>query len=119
MQRGVSNLKVSLALVVVFMLLMAAGCVSSQSRAEKDVASVTQDIVTVKGKVKAVSVEDGVITIKPRKSGKVTIGFDGGTSFKGMASAKEIKKGQPVKILYKTEGDKKKAVTVEKLLDGC
>ncbi len=119
MQRGVSRAKKVLALMLVYVLLLAAGCVSSQSSAEADAALAAQGILTVKGKVKEVSLEDGIITVRPKKGGKVTVGFNAETVFKGVASAGEIEKDQPVKILYKEEGGKKMAVSVEKLLGGC
>ena len=119
MERGISKAKGLLALALVFMLLMAAGCVSSQNSAKAEAELAAQGIFIVKGKMKAVSLADNTITIRPKKGGKVTVGFNSETAFKGVASAGEIEKDQPLKILYKTEGDRKMAVTVEKLLGGC
>ncbi len=73
-----------------------------------------------KGTIKQVSKSRQRIVIKPEKGERIKIYIDGQTSFVKMNSFDEFKRGQQLKIWYTADGDKNKAVKIEKLPDvGC
>ncbi|MDD3813925.1 MAG: hypothetical protein PHZ02_04705 [Desulfocapsaceae bacterium] len=101
-----------LLLAFISLFFLASGCVSTQNG--------TADLgnnLTVKGKVQNISLEEGVMTIAPRKGDHVTVKFTEQTAVKG-GSLKEIVRFLPVRVIYSVEGGENIAVSIELLPQG-
>jgi hypothetical protein len=107
-----------LIVVLGYMFLLLPHIVLAQEGSEG--RSVDQEFVFVQGKARAISLENGTITVKPNKSKKIKIVIDAATTFKGASSLKDIEKANRVKVWYVLDGEDKKAVKIEKLPElGC
>jgi hypothetical protein len=88
------------------------------SIAQEDTTGMTleHDFLLVEGKVSSVSIESNELTVKPNKGKKVMVLVDSETIFLGeAASLLDIEKRQKVKVWYLTEGERNRAIKVEKI----
>lgn len=90
----------------------------------QDDASVDQslaaDALTIRGKVKTISLEEHTIVVKPRKGKQISVVYTEQTPLVGFESMEEIKRKQPLKIWYTVEGDINLAIKIEKIPEtGC
>ena len=82
--------------------------------------TVGQESYVVQGIVKEISPEAGGLLVKPDKGQAVQLVIDRNTSFAGVSSAAAIEKRQRVKAWYIPDGEKNRAVKIEKVPDlGC
>lgn len=108
-------------LIVVFgyIFLLAPNNILAQEELEG--RSVDQEFLLVEGKARAISLETNTLTVKPNKGKKMEFILDSATTFKGdVSSLKDIEKNNRLKVWYILDGDKKKALKIEKIPDlGC
>ena len=112
-----------------FMIALLAGCISllvsgvawSQSQnSTNDSSGQRVEALSIKGKVKSVSLETKAMLIKPKKGATLHITFNEQTTLIAFDSFDDIKEKQSVTIWYTVEGENNIAVKIEKAPDtGC
>lgn len=112
-----------------FIIALLAGCISllvsgaawSQSQnSTNDNSRQSIEALSIKGKVKSVSLETKTILIKPKKGATLNIFFNEQTTLIAFDSFDDIKEKQSVTIWYTVEGENNIAVKIEKAPEtGC
>jgi len=112
-----------------FMIALLAGCISllvsgavwSQSQSStNDSSRQSTEALSIKGKVKSVSLETKTILIKPKKGATLNISFNEQTTLIAFDSFDDIKEKQSVTVWYTVEGENNIAVKIEKAPEtGC
>lgn len=112
-----------------FMIALLAGCISllvsgaawSQSQSSTNDSSGQRiEALSIKGKVKSVSLETKTILIKPKKGATLNISFNEQTTLIAFDSFDDIKEKQSVTVWYTVEGENNIAVKIEKAPEtGC
>lgn len=95
---------------------LASGCVSTQNGATGS-AKMESNALTVKGRVKDISLRDGVLVVAPPKGDRVTIQINDQTPVNG-GVIQEVVKNIPVRVTYTVEKKKNVAVSIEILPQG-
>ena len=98
------------------LFLLVSGCFSTQSGSVGSENSHTNTL-TVKGKVQTISLQEGIMVVSPPKGSRVTLKFTPQTEVKG-GSLNEIKRFEPVRVIYAVEGGENSAVSIEILPQG-
>lgn len=98
------------------LFFLVSGCTSTQNGTTGS-ANIQENVMTVKGKVQKISLEEGIMVISPRKGDRVTVKFTEQTPVKG-GSLKEIVKFLPVRVIYSVDGGGNIAVSIEILPQG-
>lgn len=113
------KLRVGLVLLLAFVMIGGTvGCVAKNNSAGMP-ALQADGTMLVKGKARKVSVEQGILKVKAPKAKKaVEIKVTGETIFKNIASLAEIKKYQPVEVIYKVVGTENIAISVRPIPEG-
>ena len=112
-----------------FIIALLAGCISllvsgaawSQSQSSTNDSSGQRiEALSIKGKVKSVSLETKTILIKPKKGATLNISFNEQTTLIAFDSFDDIKEKQSVTVWYTVEGENNIAVKIEKAPEtGC
>ncbi len=105
-----------------FLFLFPAFQIGSDALADEDGRYVqgVEGADIFKGRVRSVSVEDGILTVRPRKGKKVEFSFTEQTVFVGFISLDEIEDNKDVTVWYFNDGEINQAVKIEKLPEqGC
>lgn len=85
---------------------------------QEDVSN--KDYLYVKGLVRSISPEQGLLTITPRDGHNITVILDSKTEFKGFFKLEELKIRQSVKVWYRPEKDRNIALKILKPMElGC
>ena len=103
------------------LLLASAGLTGSFARAAEMFEEMsTPDMIYVRGLISKVSIEKMQISVRPPKEKRVVITIDPDTAFEGVDSIGKLEKRQQVKVWYKPDGEKNRAVKIKKMMDlGC
>jgi hypothetical protein len=100
-----------------FLFLFTASFVAAQDSSSG--MSIAEPIF-IQGSVRKVAAEKNTIYLKASKGEKFQVLVAPETTFVGMSSLAELKKGKRLKIWYRLDGKDKKAVKIELLIDtGC
>jgi hypothetical protein len=80
----------------------------------------TQDYLFVKGIIRSVSPEDQTLTLKQKKGPNISFSIDKDTVFEGFYKLTELKRRQKIKVWYRPQQTKNRALKILKPLElGC
>jgi hypothetical protein len=102
---------------IIMMIFGAPGCVSTRNSASMPVLQADGSMI-VKGKVRRISVQQGILKIKLPKGDPVVVKFNKETICKNISSVAEIKKYQPLEVIYIVTGGDNIAISVKTIADG-
>ncbi|HIJ79314.1 MAG: hypothetical protein OEY01_10045 [Desulfobulbaceae bacterium] len=103
--------------ITMMLLLGATGCVSARNSVSYP-ALQTDGSMIVKGKGVKILVAEGILKIKPPKGDAVVVKLTKETIFKNIGSAAEIKKYQPLEVIYVVKGAENIAISVKIIAEG-
>ena len=108
------------AVLAAFGFVLLGAVIPPHALGEPDQTLIEDQALVIQGKVRSVAPETGELAVKPDKGERLTVVVDGYTKLQGFSALKELEKKQRVKVWYIVEGEKNKAVKVEKLPElGC
>jgi hypothetical protein len=100
----------------VLCILMLAMATALSGCAAKTAARPDGSLV-VKGKARHISLEKGILTVKPPEGEAVTVKLPPTTTYTNIR-VEEIKRGQPLEVIYKVEGPENMAIAVRAIQEG-
>ncbi len=111
------NKNTALVFVLMWCVLIFSTAIAQSQSSEGEVANLqqTQERLFVKGRVSHVSSEINTIVVKPNKGKRIEFLFNDQTIFKGFVFLNEIEDKHRIKVWYFTDGEKNRAVKVEKI----
>lgn len=101
-----------LAFIPLFLLI--SGCTENQTTGA---GKISNNTLTVKGKVQKISLEEGIMVVAPPKGERVTLKFTPQIAVKG-GTLKDITRFQPVQAVYTANKNENSAVSLEILPQG-
>ena len=103
-----------LLLAFIPLFLLVSGCTENKATGS---GKISNNTLTVKGKVQKISLEEGIMVVAPPKGERVTLKFTPQIAVKG-GTLKEITRFQPVQAVYTANKDENSAVSLEILPQG-
>ena len=100
--------------VAIMMICSVTGCVSSVSMPVLQ----ADGSMLIRGKLRRISVQEGIMKIKPPNGESVVVKLTKETIFKNFSEVADIKKYQPVEVVYVVEGADNLAISVKTIADG-
>jgi len=102
-----------LAAIVFALAALTAGCTPKNA-----IHTLDDGTMSIRGKAREIDRAAGTFVVKHPGGTKVKITLTPETRFKGLGSAREIKKFLPLQVIYRIEGDRNLAIRVEAIPEG-